>query len=443
MTDIRIQPQSLEGAVTIPPSKSMAHRAIIAAGLALGQSRIENIQLSDDILATIAGMEALGAKIRHQPDLKRPNRMVVEVDGLDLSGPSPSPPPDSPRQIDANESGTTLRILIPLASLIAGPTQFIGRGKLGSRPLDLYETIYHDQGLRFDQKDQALLDLTVDGRLQAGHYALAGNVSSQFISGLLFTLPLLEGDSVIQITTPIESISYIDLTLEVLDQFGVRCEFDPHQRRIDIPGQQAFHPQNYVVEADYSQAAFFLGAAALGQDVLIQELDPQSKQGDRQIIPVLNEMGASLEWTDEGVKAMQPQLSSDLVIDGSQIPDVIPLLAAVSCLADGQTRIENLHRLKIKESDRLMATQQELSRLGAHIHIDKEALVIEGQAQLAGGQKVWSHKDHRMAMMLAIVSSRCQDDIIIEDAECVSKSFPDFWQVFENLGGIINEWRMG
>ena len=212
MTDLLIKPAKLSGVVNIPPSKSMAHRAIIAACLAEGKSIIDNIDLSDDIIATIEGMKAFGAEITILDDGSR-KKLIIE--GVYKNKSSQN------RVIDANESGSTLRFFIPIATLFEGETRFIGRGKLGARPMDTYEKIFSEQGLHFQPSGTPLLDLTVSGRLQAGRYEMAGNISSQFITGLLFTLPLLTGDSVIAITTELESIGYLELTLEVLRDFGI------------------------------------------------------------------------------------------------------------------------------------------------------------------------------------------------------------------------------
>lgn len=441
MTDLIIKPAPLEGKVLAPPSKSMAHRLIIAGSIAHGQSQIENIQLSDDIRATLSAMSKLGASISCQPELQHPHRYHLEIQGLGLKSTDLRPYSQGP--IDAKESGTSLRLLIPLTSFFEGPHRFIGQGKLGQRPLNVYQEIYQDQDLVFDQRQANPLDLLVDGQLTAGQYQLPGNVSSQFISGLLFSLPLLPEDSLIQITTAIESKAYIDLTLQVLELYGVHGQFNPSKREIFIPGGQSFQAQNSRVEADYSQAAFFLGAAALGQNIKVAGLNPHSLQADSQIIPLLNQWGAGLKWEGGVLVSERPVLKSHTSIDGSQIPDIIPLLAGVAALTEGQTVIQGLSRLRIKESDRLAACQEEISRLGGHIKIVGDDLVIQGQNQLAGGVKVWSHHDHRIAMMLAILSCRCQEAIYLEDADCVSKSYPDFWRDFKELGGDIDEWPLG
>lgn len=416
MTDLKLEPVKLKGSVTVPPSKSLAHRAIICASLAEGRSKIRNIQYSEDILATIAGMRAFGAVIQTEED-------TVIIDGIsDYSS-------GEGRTINCNESGSTLRFLIPLATLFEGKTRFTGQGKLGTRPLDTYEEIFSKQGLHYRPSNTDELDLTVEGSLRPGIYDVRGDVSSQFITGLLFTLPLLEAESEIRMTTPLESEGYVDLTLSMLKTFGINIDFDKEKQVFRVEGNQVYRAQNTTVEGDYSQAAFFLSANALDNSVEVNGMNPASLQGDREIIVILEQLndGASDERT----------------IDGSQCPDIIPVAALVAALSDGRTTFTNLERLRIKESDRLEAVQKELARLGADIEIDGDALLIKGTAILKGNATVWSHKDHRIAMMLAVASTVCEKPIIIRDTECVAKSYPDFWDVFEQLGGKSSEWNLG
>lgn len=429
-----IEPTKLSGTVKIPPSKSLAHRAVIAASLAKGRSKIENIQYSDDIIATIEAMTTLGAEIESVP--------VGDRYSLNIRGIGHERVKEN-RTIDANESGSTLRFLIPLVTLFAGQTRFVGRGQLGVRPLDTYENIFKEQGLFYKLSGTEKLDLTVEGQLKPGLYELEGNISSQFITGLLFTLPLLDEDSQIDITTELESVGYLDLTLDILKLYGIDIHFDRETRVFHIPGRQSYQATNYYVEGDYSQAAFFLCAGALGSDVTVSDLNLESSQGDKEIIPILKQLGATITKTSEGLKAESDQLIGNTTIDGAQCPDIIPVVAAVAALSKGKTKIINLHRLRIKESDRLEATKNELNKLGAKIKVIDDRLEIEGSKELKGNTTVWSHKDHRIAMMEAIASTVCQEKIIITDSECVAKSYPTFWEDFVQLGGRVNEWHLG
>lgn len=418
MTNLTLSPQKLRGNVTVPPSKSMAHRAVICASLAAGRSTIKNIQLSEDIIATIEGMRSFGAVISYDDQ-------TLTVDGAALGSSQ-----DSSRTIDCNESGSTLRFLIPLATLFAGKTQFIGRGQLGKRPLETYQELFESQSLHYHQADSEALELTVEGALTPGVYEMRGDISSQFITGMLLTLPLLEGDSVLKITTHLESKGYIDLTLSVLKSFGIAIEYDEKSQVFHIKGRQSYTARSYEVEGDYSQAAFWLSANALGNTLDVTGLDLSSLQGDRAIIAILEVLQSG-------------SVESERVIDGAQVPDIIPVVALVAALSKGKTTLTNLERLRIKESDRLAATQKELAALGANIEITGDSLVIEGVSALAGGKEVWSHKDHRMAMMLAIASTVCNEPIHINDSDCVKKSYPDFWEIFQQLGGNIHERNMG
>ncbi len=417
MTNLTLTPNALNGTVIVPPSKSMAHRAVICASLAAGRSTIKNIQLSDDILATIEGMRSFGAIISYDDQ-------TLTIDGIRNGAAKES------RTINCNESGSTLRFLIPLATLFTGETHFIGQGHLGKRPLEPYQELFDAQSLHYNQATTENLQLSVAGPLTPGIYEMRGDISSQFITGMLLTLPLLAGDSVLKITTHLESKGYIDLTLSVLQSFGIVIEQDETGQEYRIKGQQAYSARDYTVEGDYSQAAFWLSANALGNELLVNGLDSDSLQGDQAIVSIL-------ETVNSGSN------DSERIIEGAQVPDIIPVVALVAALSKGKTKIINLERLRIKESDRLVATQKELTALGAQIEIVGDSLLIEGVSRLSGGQEVWSHKDHRMAMMLAIASTVCQEPIHIKDTDCVKKSYPNFWETFQQLGGKIHEWNMG
>lgn len=417
MTNLTLTPTTLNGTVIVPPSKSMAHRAVICASLAAGRSTIKNIQLSDDILATIEGMRSFGAIISYDDQ-------TLTIDGIRNGAAQES------RTINCNESGSTLRFLIPLATLFTGETHFIGQGHLGKRPLEPYQELFNAQSLHYNQATTENLQLSVAGPLTPGIYEMRGDISSQFITGMLLTLPLLAGDSVLKITTHLESKGYIDLTLSVLQSFGIVIEQDETGQEYRIKGQQAYIARDYTVEGDYSQAAFWLSANALGNELLVNGLDSDSLQGDQAIVSILETVNGGSN-------------DSERIIDGAQVPDIIPVVALVAALSKGKTKIINLERLRIKESDRLVATQKELTALGAQIEIVGDSLLIEGVSELSGGQEVWSHKDHRMAMMLAIASTVCQEPIHIKDTDCVKKSYPNFWETFQQLGGKIHEWNMG
>ena len=386
--NVTITPGLLRGAITPPPSKSQAHRLLIAAALADGESRIEHLADSQDIQATRRCMAALKAP------------------GEDLP------------VLDCGESGSTLRFLIPVALALRGGGRFTGRGRLMERPQKPYFDLFDEKGIAYRQEDGVL---TVQGRLTPGTFALPGDVSSQFVTGLLYALPLLEGDSRITLTTPLESRGYVDMTLEALERFGIRAEC-PDGRTLRVPGGQTYRPCRAAVESDYSQAAFYYAANGLGGQVEILGLNPRSAQGDRCIVPY----------------HMQLCGPGEAELDVSQCPDLVPPLAAHAALRQGITRIVNAARLRIKESDRLTAVTQVLTALGADVVEGADRLTITGQPEgLAGGVTVDSHNDHRIAMMAAVSATRCAAPVTIIGAECVAKSYPDFWEDYERLGGQI------
>lgn len=430
MADLKIYPSKLKGEVKIPPSKSMAHRAIICAALSDGLCIIENIDYSDDIIATIDAMNSLGARIVKYKD-------YIEVIGTYGSDEKAK----ETRIIDCNESGSTLRFLVPISLLFEGSSKFIGRGNLGKRPLTTYYNIFKRQGIEYSY-EEGNLNLVINGELKAGTFEVEGNVSSQFITGLLFTLPLLKEDSKIIITTEMESKGYIDLTLRAMSDFGVEI-INNNYREFIIKGNQKYNARNYRVEGDYSQAAFFLCADSLGNDVLCKDLDLNSLQGDKEVIDILERMNVVFNANDIGVKGTTNGELTSTVIDGSQCPDIIPVLTSVAALTKGTTEIVNAGRLRIKECDRLAAVTSELNKLGAKIIEKEDGLVVTGVEKLQGGVEVWSHKDHRIAMTLAIASTRCEEPIVIKDYECIAKSYPNFFEDFKALGGNVHEWNVG
>ena len=406
---VELVPNKLRGTVVVPPSKSISHRYIICAALADDISTISNIQLSDDIKATMTALNQLGVaefEIMDAEDGKYFNLKVAPKNNWNVD-----------TDIFCNESGSTLRFLIPICLAKKGCYTFLGEGKLLDRPLDSYINLFNSKGVKFTPK------CTFDGALVAGEYELAGNISSQYISGLLFTLPLLDGNSRLVINTKVESKDYIDLTLDALDKFGIEIENINYTEYI-IKGNQKYKAGNYVVESDFSQAAFFLCAAALGSDVICRGIDySTSKQGDKVIIDIIERMkqGDKLVATD---------------IDASQCPDLVPVLTVLCSLAKGTSRIYNAGRLRIKESDRLKSISCELNSIGGNIEERKDELIINGISEFRGGETS-SWNDHRIAMSIAIAATVSSGNVIINNADSVKKSYPDFWDEYINLGGKI------
>ena len=424
MSDMSIMPSTLTGNVCVPSSKSVCHRAVICAGLAEGTSRISGILLSDDIIATIHAMETLGAII------------VQQEDSLIITGTNCTKPVD--HMIACNESGSTLRFLIPL-SLNGQTMTFEDKGKLVDHPLHDYFNILDEQQVPYQTAD-GHLPLSVTGVLKPGKFHLRGDVSSQFVSGLLFALPRLAADSSIIITTEVESKGYIDLTLAMLARFGIQIINQNYQEFI-VPGNQKYKNTDYHVEGDYSQVAFWLTAGTLGSSIRCTGLNATSLQGDKVIVDLIKEMGGKLTQADSVIEC-SPAITKGIVIDAAQCPDLVPILTVLAAVSDGTTQIIHAGRLRIKECDRLKAITEELNKLGADVEEHEDSLTIHGRPFLTGGV-VDSWHDHRIAMALAIASIACQTPVTIKHSECVSKSYPAFWRDFEMLGGKINERHLG
>ncbi|QAA33963.1 3-phosphoshikimate 1-carboxyvinyltransferase [Clostridium manihotivorum] len=425
MKKVEIKPKKLVGNINIPPSKSMAHRAIICAALAKGESLITNVDFSDDIIATLGAIENLGAHYEK-------GDTWVKVTGGDLKAKDNA-------IVDCNESGSTLRFIVPLFLVENNKVTFIGKGNLGKRPLKPYYEIFEEQSIEYYNKE-GILELKINGSLNSGEFHVKGDISSQFISGLLFTLPLLKGDSKIIITTKLESKGYIDLTLDMLKKFGIDIVNNDYKEFV-IKGNSQYKATNYEVEGDFSQSAFYLVASCLGNEVELSKLNLQSLQGDKEILDILNRMGANISVSDDKVSLKVEQLIGT-TIDAAQCPDIIPVVAVAAALAKGTTNIINAGRLRIKECDRLTAIASELNKLGAKVQEGEDYMVIEGVESLKGGE-VNSFEDHRIAMSLAIAATCCKEKVIIDNPQCVKKSYPGFWQDYKSLGGELNEWSVG
>ncbi|AGK99351.1 3-phosphoshikimate 1-carboxyvinyltransferase [Clostridium pasteurianum] len=430
MNYVKITPSKLKGKVTIPPSKSLSHRAIIAAGLSKGKSVVENVMFSEDILTTCNAMEALGVTIEKKEEEN--NIYTLIIDGsteLKLLK----------KEIDCSESGSSLRFFIPICLAEENDVVFTGRGKLVSRPLNQYYEIFDKQGIKYSNEN-GKLPLKVQGKIQSGEFTIDGDVSSQFITGLMFTLPLLQGDSKIIINKKLESKGYLDLTMDILNRFSVEV-INKDYKEFLIKGNQQYKSMDYRVEGDFSQAAFWLVAGMIGGEIDCLDLNPDSKQGDKEVLDIIKRMNGALNITSDKIYAETTNTSST-VIDASQCPDIIPVLAVLAALSEGTTEVINAGRLRIKESDRLTAITTELNKLGADLEEKEDGLIIRGKKELTGGE-VDSWNDHRIAMALAVASIRCKDEVTIKDSGCVKKSYPTFWEDFKKLGGNVHEWSVG
>jgi len=410
--DLKITPCPLKGTVTPPPSKSQSHRVLLAAALAGGRSELSGLADSQDIQATAACLRAMGAC------LEEPERGRVRVHGLGHS--IPQHREEWLARIDCGESGSTLRFLIPVVLLVLGGGIFTGRGRLMERPQGPYLEIFKEKGICFEQKDGVL---TVRGELPPGRYALPGNVSSQFVTGLLYALPLLDGDSEIVLTSPLESRGYVDMTLDVLQKFGIYVETEKNGNFF-APGGQHYQSRDMAVEADWSQAGFWYAAMGLGNSVKVTGLDPNSTQGDR----------IAAEYYELLCRC------GDAELDVSGCPDLVPPLAVHAALRPGQsTCLVNAGRLRLKESDRLSSVTQVLNALGAKVEEGPDSLAFSGVSSLKGGVRVSSFNDHRIAMMAAVAATRCEAPVTLTGAESVNKSYPTFWEEYRRLGGQFEE----
>lgn len=434
--NVTIIPGRLSGTVTPPPSKSQAHRVLIAAALARGESVISNTALSQDIEATLRCLGELGAEFAIDGS-------TVTVRGMGASSMSPLRRMAYPH-LDCGESGSTLRFLIPVALAVRAGGVFSGRGRLMERPQGPYFDIFDEKGIFHELKDGVL---TVAGMLTPGTYCLPGNVSSQFVTGLLYALPLLDGDSKLILTTSLESAGYVSMTLDVLKTFGIQAKWE-NAGTLFIPGRQTCRPCHMAIEGDWSQAAFWYAAQALGNPMTVEGMDQRSTQGDREFLdwvrmvknePMAEGVTVPIWGAGPGKEPFSsPSGGCAVSIDVSQNPDLAPPLAAMGALMNGMLRIKNAARLRMKESDRLASVTAVLSALGADVKEGADFLEIRGKERLAGGVKVDSFNDHRIAMMAAIAATRCEKPVTITGAECVAKSYPDFWEEYRRLGGSFS-----
>ena len=395
--NVTIHPGKAVGTVQAPPSKSMAHRLLICAGLSGGTSRISGLAYNEDILATIDCLRALGASCALEGD----TAIVVGID------PRQAMPTET---LCCRESGSTLRFFIPLALLRGKAVSLTGTQKLMSRPLDIYQRLCEEKGFVFSREDGQLL---VKGNLTGGDFWIPGNVSSQFITGLLFALPLTAQDSYIHITTELESKSYLNLTLQALHTFGVEAKW-LDDRTLFVPGSQRYQPRNVTVEGDYSGAAFYGAMNALGSEVAVTGLVEDSLQGDKVFTQHFESLCAG--WAE---------------IDLSDCPDLGPVLFAVAAAKQGG-KFTGTRRLKIKESDRAAAMAQELAAFGTKVVVEENTVTVLPEVFRKPEILLHGHNDHRIVMSLAVLLMLTGGEI--EGAQAVRKSFPDFFEKLKELG---------
>ncbi|MEA4965184.1 MAG: 3-phosphoshikimate 1-carboxyvinyltransferase [Oscillospiraceae bacterium] len=405
-------PGRLHGTAAAIPSKSQAHRLLLCAALAGAPSELSCGGMSEDIAATVDCLRAMGAEITRRGD-----RIAVR----------PIQPVRAACVLPCRESGSTLRFLLPVVGALGLTGHFQMEGRLPERPMGPLTDALTAHGMEIRRDGDRLC---FRGRLLPGRYELPGDISSQYLTGLLFALPLLPGDSTLRITTPLQSKGYLQMTLDTLAQCGILLAETGEGFRVP-GGQRPRIPDGCRVEGDWSNAAFFLCAGAISGPVAVTGLRPDSAQGDRAILELLRRFGAKVETAPNRV-AVSPGPLHGIFIDAGEIPDLIPALAAVAAAADGETVVTNAGRLRLKESDRLAAIAALLRNLGGSVIERPDGLVIRGGAPLVGGTAD-SRGDHRIAMAAAVCSLLCQGSVTVTGAECVKKSDPDFWSDFLSL----------
>jgi 3-phosphoshikimate 1-carboxyvinyltransferase len=427
MVDVIIKKtETLNGEVCAPPSKSYTQRMLIASALSNGNSKISNPLLAEDTEATLRAITALGAK-------------VSQIEGCwTVTGAESLS--NAKESIDCGESGATLRFMLPVAALAPDPSILVFNGSLQRRPIEPLIKSLYDLGSKVllkkhRNKDAVLIE---GGGILGGQTSIPGNVSSQFISGLLFACPLAKVETEISLTTPLESVDYVRMTLEVLEKFGIRIDVYDNFYRFVIPANQTFKPTDCLVPGDFSSAAFLLAAAAITTStVKINDLNYESPQGDKAILGILSEMDVEGKVCENSVEIIGTGNPLEpLNLDAKNIPDLVPIVATLACFAKGTTQITGAQRLKLKESDRLSSIHSELKKMGAKVTLKPDGLIIEGGTPLRG-TSINSHNDHRIAMACTVAALRAERQTTILNAGSVRKSYPQFFNHLQSLGAEI------
>lgn len=413
---VKITPSALSGKIKAIPSKSAAHRAFICAALSEQKTEIVCESISEDIQATINCLAALGAEIAENNGVYTVNPIQHTI--------------SQEAHLNCGESGSTLRFILPVVSALGRRARIDGSGRLPERPIKPLTEQLNANGAVIGER----FPIQCSGKLASGVFRVAGNISSQFISGLLLASPLTGGDCRIEITTALESKPYIDMTISVMRLFGVEVE-ETENGYFVKGGQRYASPGAFIVEGDWSNAAFWLVAGALGgSGVTCANLSLNSAQGDKAVIEILRQFGAKVEMRNDAF-TVSPAPMKGIEINAADIPDLVPVLSVLACGAVGETRIYNASRLRFKESDRLARVYDIITRLGGNIKQTDDGLIISGAGRLSGGRADASG-DHRLAMSLAVASIICENSVIIDGAESVNKSYPRFFEDFKELSGF-------
>lgn len=395
MSIVKINGSALNGRVVIPPSKSAAHRALICSFLA-GGGTVKPIIDSKDMQATVGIIKAL------------------------QNGES---------VLNCIESGSTLRFMIPVAAALGKKVTFVGEGRLPQRPIGEYLELLPMHNVAVESGGG--LPLTISGKLKNGSYEVAGDVSSQYITGLLLALANLDGDSAIILTTPLQSKPYVDMTVKVMNDFGVKVTETDFGYLIH--GGQSFHKMDYTVEGDWSQAAFFLVAGAINGDVTVDGLDMNTTQGDKDILDVLEAFGAKFKINEDSVRCVKSALKGT-VVDATDIPDLVPIISVLAAFSEGQTVIKGAGRLRYKESDRIESVVENLKLIGADVTETEDGMIINGGKELHSAE-LKGYNDHRIVMAFSIAGLFLDGETVIDDANSINKSYPSFFEDYNSIGG--------
>lgn len=398
MSEVVIQNSILNGSLIMPPSKSSAHRALICSFLS-GVGNVSPIIPSKDMDATVGCLKSIE------------NGDTV---------------------LNCIESGSTLRFLIPVVAALGKSVTFVGEGRLPKRPIGEYLDLFKTKDVVCESEGG--LPLKISGKLQSGVFEIRGDVSSQYITGLLLALPILDGDSEIRLTTPLQSKPYVDMTVSVMADYGV--EVAETDYGYFVKGNQEYKKRDYIVEGDWSQAAFFLSAGAIGSNVTLNGLDINSTQGDKAVVEVMKKFGAEILINENSLTCKKGELKG-IEIDCTDIPDMVPAIAVTASFAKDKTFIKGAERLRLKESDRIEAVCSNLKKMGVDVEETKDGMIINGNGKVYGA-KLRGYNDHRIVMAFSVAGLFAEGETIISDAESINKSYPSFFDDYNKLGGKAN-----
>lgn len=420
--EARIRKSKVRGSIVAPPSKSYTQRAIVCALLADGTTEIVNPSRSDDAFSALHAAEMLGADVK-----SRAASWEISSSGIET--------PDD--VVDCGGSATAIRFFAAAAALAPGATILTGDATLRRRPMGELVSALNALGARcFSTRGNGLPPLVVlGGGIVGGEAVISGDVSSQFISALIISCTKAEKETAIRLSSNLESRHYVEMTLEALCRFGGRCRADFDRGIFILPPKQALTPAEFVVEGDYSSAAFMFAAGLLAGDVEVRGIPQFSKQGDAAIVDIIRSMGGKAVPTDGGIRSSESAIRG-IQLDAAQIPDLVPVVAAIASKAEGETVIRGIRRLRYKESDRVAALSEAIGRMGGCVSSEGDAIVVSGKRNTRGAE-IEPRNDHRIAMACAVLALASDGETVIRNAECVSKSYPSFFDDLRAIGGEV------